>query len=86
MNWKEIVQTVLAAFGVVALIFVCGFLESAPLLIAALVAVVLGILLWVIYAVLVIRENKKKVQLLWIMKDGTWTPVMPDGSLGKAHK
>lgn len=86
MTWKEVVHTVLAAFGVVALIFVCGFLESAPLFTAAIVAAILGIILWVIYAVLVIRDNRKKVQILWIMKDGKWHAIMPDGTIGKARK
>jgi amino acid transporter len=86
MSWKEVVQSVLAAFGVVALIFLCGFLESAPLAQAAAVAAILGIILWVVYVWLVLRDNKKKVTILWIMKDGKWHPIMPDGTVGKARK
>lgn len=86
MSWKEVLQTVLGTFGLLALIFVCAVLESAPLFIACIVAAILGIILLVIYAILVVRENRKKVQILWIMKDGKWHPIMPDGTIGKARK
>lgn len=85
MNWREIVQTVLASFGVLALIFLCGFLESAPLAQAAVVAAVIGIILWVVYAWMVIRDNKRQ-HVLWIMKDGKWHPILRDGTIGKARK
>lgn len=81
---KDILEALFYAFLVFILVFLAGFLETAPLGISMWVAAILGAMLWAVWLGLVIRErieeNKPLVTdpLLWISDGEKW--VAMDGS------
>ena len=81
---KDIVEFILFGFGMVALILLAGILESSPLGISVWIAVVLGALLWILWLVLTLKDNKAAnaplvtEPLLWVSDGEKW--VAMDGS------
>lgn len=75
---RDIVEFLLFAVGFVALVTLAAFLESAPLSLSLWIAVALGVVLWIIWGILVIREREKEARKprLKIMRNGTWEDVM----------
>lgn len=78
---KDIVEFLLIGILVVALIFLAGFLETAPLGITMWVAVFLAVLLWIAWGVLVIlqrrEEDKPLVTMpeLWVSNGKEWVSM-----------
>jgi hypothetical protein len=77
---RDILEFLMWGFGIVALIFLAGFLETAPLGITMWVAVLLAIVLWIAWIIIVAKQRKAESNkaVLWMVIDGYW--VAQDGS------
>ncbi|AWN03282.2 hypothetical protein PBI_CAMILLE_35 [Microbacterium phage Camille] len=77
---RDILEFFLYGIGIVALILIAGYLESAPLGAALWVAVILAVALWIVWFVIVARQRKQEnaEPTLWMMQNGLWTAM--DGS------
>lgn len=77
MKIKDIIEFILFAFVFVALVVLAGVLESVPIQVGVLLAMVLGGILLFVWLALVIKENREAdadVQLK-IMIDGEWVAI-----------
>lgn len=73
----DIVEFFLFGFGILALILIAGFLESAPLGTAIWVAIGLAFVLWIVYFVLKAKDRQKAAQRgLKIYRNGQWEDVL----------
>lgn len=75
---RDILEFFLFGIGILALIVLAGFLESAPLSVSIWVAVVLSVALWIVWFVLIAKERNKEAAApkLKIMRNGQWVDVM----------
>lgn len=76
---KDIIEFLAFGLGFVALIVIAGFLESSPIGISMWIAVVLALLLWIVWAIIVINDRKAQAATprLKIMRNGQWVDVTP---------
>ena len=74
---RDIVEFFLFGLIFVALIGFAGFLETAPLSLTMLVALVVGLGLWITWFILVVRQRAREHRRpdLKIMVDGKWVSV-----------
>ena len=77
---KGIIEFLAFGLGFVALIVIAGFLESSPIGISMWVAVILSLLLWIVWAIIVINDRKRQAATpnLMIMQNGVWMEVVAD--------
>lgn len=76
---KDLVEFLGFGLGFVVLIILAGSLEAAPLGIAILFAIVAAFVLWVVWAIIVIRDRKGSAgKTLWVSDGTQW--IAADGS------
>lgn len=76
---KDIIEFLAFGLGFVALIVIAGFLESSPIGISMWVAVILALMLWIVWAIIVVNDRKRQAAIpkLMIMQNGVWAEVAP---------
>jgi Zn-dependent protease with chaperone function len=74
---RDILEFILFGFGFLALVLIAAFLESGPIALILWVAVSLGFILWIIFAVIVARQRAAEAAKprLKMMHNGQWMDV-----------
>lgn len=78
LTFRDVASILLGTVGILAIVLVAAYMESGPLGSVVVVALVLSVILWGVYAVSVVHDRKKdaKRPKLKIYRNGKWIDVV----------